>query len=319
MRIGPTFDLREAQPELVKKVVRLEWWSIGWLSSVVVVMALAMGSSGAMKTAFVEDLLSLVPPIIILASLKYRERGSSEAYPYGRRRVPDLAFMAAALALLAMGIYLLVEATLTLAHVEKPRIGATTLFGRELWAGWLMLAALVYSVVPPVVLGRLKRGPAEELHERALYADAELLRDDWQTGLAGMVGVIGVGVGYWWADAVAAGAIALSVVWDGVRHTRRVLQHLMEHTPTLVPDRNRDPLVDVLREAMQALDWVSDADVRLQEEGEVLSGEIYLVPKSDTDLVARCEEAREHAHRLHWRFHDLVVVPVREIDRRAPG
>lgn len=37
---------------------RLEWWTLGWMSSVVLVMWLVMGSSQAMKTALVEDVLS---------------------------------------------------------------------------------------------------------------------------------------------------------------------------------------------------------------------------------------------------------------------
>ena len=43
----------------LERAKRLAWWTLFWMSSVCVVMWLAMGSSQAMKTALVEDLLSL--------------------------------------------------------------------------------------------------------------------------------------------------------------------------------------------------------------------------------------------------------------------
>ena len=45
---------------------RLAWWTLGWMTSVVIVMGLAMGSSQAMRTAWIEDMLSLIPAISFL-------------------------------------------------------------------------------------------------------------------------------------------------------------------------------------------------------------------------------------------------------------
>ena len=41
-----------------------------------------------------------------------------------------------------------------------------------------------------------------------LYADAKMNKADWLTATAAMVGVVGIGVGLWWVDAVAAIAIS---------------------------------------------------------------------------------------------------------------
>ena len=46
----------------IAQIVRLEYWNIAWTLSVIVVMGVAMGGSQAMKTAWVEDTLGLVPP-----------------------------------------------------------------------------------------------------------------------------------------------------------------------------------------------------------------------------------------------------------------
>lgn len=310
MKVGPSFDPHSYQPDEVQKVVRLERWSIVWLGSIILVMALTMGSSQAMKTAFVEDLLSLVPPIALLCAIRYRRRGPSQSFPYGRRSAPDLAFLAASLALLALGAMLLIESLVTLFRREHPTFGSVLILGRPIWSGWLMMAALAYSAVPPVVLGRLKKRPASALHERALCADADMNAADWQTALAGIAGIIGIGLGLWWADAVAAALIALSITFDGLKNMRRVLQTLMHHSPMKLDEPSPDPLVARLHDELRMLPWVRDVGVRIREEGEVLCGEIYVVPHAAEVDVKACEEAAECARKLHWRFHDLVVVPV---------
>jgi len=53
---------RELPPELwetLRKARRLEWLTIAYLVSAVGLLALVLGSSQAMKTAWFEDLLSL--------------------------------------------------------------------------------------------------------------------------------------------------------------------------------------------------------------------------------------------------------------------
>ena len=48
----------------LRRAVRLEWWTLAWQASIVVVMFLVMGSSQAMKSAWTEDLPGLVSAIV---------------------------------------------------------------------------------------------------------------------------------------------------------------------------------------------------------------------------------------------------------------
>jgi len=59
---------------------------------------------------------------------------------------------------------------LTLVRFEHPSIGLIELFGQQIWLGWLMIAALVYSGLPPVLLGRAKMRLAAALHDKVLFA-----------------------------------------------------------------------------------------------------------------------------------------------------
>ena len=76
--------------EDLRRARRLEWWTLFWVSSVIAVMAFAMGSSQAMKTAFVEDLLSLIPAITFLIAAKLEPR-VNQIVSTLRRGEPDRA------------------------------------------------------------------------------------------------------------------------------------------------------------------------------------------------------------------------------------
>ena len=299
-------DKRDA----IRRAVHLEWWTLGSLTTIAVAMYLTMGSSQAMKTAWVEDLLSMVPPILFLVSIRVHDERPSARFPYGKRRIVMIAFLGAALALLALGGYLLLDALVKLAMREHPTIGTKVVFGHQVWLGWLMIAALAYSIVPPAVLGRLKKRPAESLHEKTLRADADMNKADWMTAAAAIAGVLGVGAGFWWADAVAAALISADIVWDGVKNTRSAVEDLIDRRPTKVDSAERDPIYDRLRELLLGLDWVRDADLRLRDEGHVVAGEAYVVPTDERDLLARLARAESALRDADWRVCDVAVVPM---------
>ena len=109
-------------------------------------------------------------------------------------------------------------------RAEHPPIGTVHLLGQTFWAGWLMIAAMVYTGIGPFVLGRLKLPLAEELHDKVLYADAEMQKADWMTAAGTIAGVLGIGIGLWWADSAAACSSPRSIVRDGWRNLHHAVQ-----------------------------------------------------------------------------------------------
>ncbi len=63
---------------------RLEWWTLFFLGTIVVAMYLSMGGSQAMKTAWIEDVLSMIPPVLFLIALRQRSKQPDARFPYGR-------------------------------------------------------------------------------------------------------------------------------------------------------------------------------------------------------------------------------------------
>ena len=315
---------RARSPELppnlkrtLRRARRLEWLTVAYMASAVVLLALVLGSSQAMKTAWIEDLLGLIPPVAFLVAMRFNTRGPTGRFPHGFHRIVSIAHLCSALALFVMGTYLLVESIIKLLSAEYPTINSIELFGQTIWLGWLMLPALAYSALPSVFLGRVKIPLAEELHNKVLYADAKMNKANWLTAGAAMVGVVGIGFGLWWADAAAAAIISLDITKDGVSNLRRALVDLMDQAPTTVDGDDADPLREELATMLQDLDWVDDVDLRLREEGQVYFGEALVVPLDETNITEKIEAALKQARDLDWRIYDLALVPVRELPKEG--
>ncbi len=313
------FELPRRLRSEQKRAERLEQLTIAYMVSAVVALGLTLGQSQAMKAAWIEDLLSLLPPMAFLIASHIRNWNANEKFPWGYHRSISIAYVFAALALLAMGGFVLFDSVLKLVKLEHPPIGVIQLFGEEIWLGWLMIAALVYSGVPPVLLGRAKLKLAHELHDKVLFADAEMNKADWMTASAAILGVLGIGIGLWWADGVAALFISVSIIHDGWKNVRAAVHDLMDARPRRHDAREFHPIVEQMEEELQKVRWVERGAVRLREEGHVFTGEVLVVPGDDKRLVERCEELAERLLALDWKVYDLVVVPVKEIDIPSPG
>ena len=319
MKSRAQFEMPPEKERLNQRAVRLEWLSIGFLLSITVVMYLVMGSSQAMKAAWLEDVLSLVAPIAFLIASRVRNREPNENFPYGYHRAVSIAFMVASLALLGIGLFMVYDASSKLIKMEHPTIGLVEIFGRQIWSGWLMIAALIYSALPPVILGRMKLPLARELHDKTLHADAATNKADWLTAVAGIFGILGIGIGWWWADGTAALFISLEVLRDGFSNVSSVVKDLMDQQPTTVDQNEPDQITERVLAEVKSLPWVRDAALRLREEGHLCTGELFVVPVDDDDLISRMGEASDTATRADWRVYDIVTMPVAslaDLDRR---
>ena len=177
-----------------------------------------------------------------------------------------------------MGTFLIIDSALVLITAEHPTIGTVQLFGQVFWLGWLMIGAMVLTGVPPVILGHLKMELADELHDKVLYADADMNKADWMTALGSIIGVTGIGLGLWWLDAVAALFIAVTILCDGIKNTRAAVTDLMDARAATFDDAKPHPVIDKINDYLRGLDWVADAGARVRDEGHVFHAEAFVVP-----------------------------------------
>jgi divalent metal cation (Fe/Co/Zn/Cd) transporter len=311
MRPVPAVEFPEREGAAFRRARRLEVISILYLASAAAFIYLVMGSSQAMRTSWLEDLISMVPPLAFLIASRIAVLKPSKKFPYGMHSAVSIGYLTSALALLGMGLFLLIEAGLKLAQGERVTIGGFELFGTTIWAGWPMLAALAYTGIPSFFLGRAKQKLAPIIHDKILYADAEMNRADWMAESAAAIGVIGAGFGFWWADPAAAGLVSLDILRDGVRNLRAAVTDLMDEMPkkTVEPDK-LDPLPGELERYLETLPWIEKAQVRMRENGHVFFGEAFVVPRSTDRIAEKVAEAAEKARKFNWRVGDLTVTPV---------
>lgn len=314
MTISRTFELPRDKQGAHRRAIRLEWITLFYTLSAVFFIYLTLGASQAMKAAWVEDMLGLLPPVAFLIADRVRDRAPNRRFPYGYHRAVSIAFAVSSIALFTMGALLFFDSVTKLISFEHPSIGVVQPFGEPVWLGWFMLPALVYSGVPAMILGRIKMPVARELHDKVLYADSKMNKANWLTAAAAMCGVIGIGIGWWWADGVAAAIISIDIIHDGITSLRSVVSDLMDRSPTTVATGAEDPVRSRIETELEKLKWVKVARARLREQGHVYFAEVSIVPSDQRGLVANLAEATEMIRSLDWKLHDVNLTPVQDLE-----
>lgn len=315
--VGRT-DLPAEQRHALKKAIRWEWATITYTVGTIALVALVVGNSQAMKTAWIEDMLSLIPQVAFLIALLFIRRPPTRAFPFGLHRMMGVGHLVAGVALLTIGGSLAVEAITGLISAEHPTIGTMQLLGFTFWQGWLMVAVMALIVVGPLIYGPAKLRLAPKLHNKLLYADADMARADWQTNAASIVGVLGIGAGLWWLDGVAALFISVGIVRDGIQNTRAAVRDLIDERARTHDDREPHPLIQEILAHIRRQPWVREAAVRMRDEGQVFHVEVFVVPvKARPPKVATLHAATKALTAIDWKIQDIVLIPVPELPDEA--
>ncbi|HKY83154.1 MAG TPA: cation transporter [Sphingobium sp.] len=299
------------------KAIRLEYWNIFWTITIVVAMGMVLGQSETMKTAWAEDTLGLVPPIMFLISAHLERKGRrSDRFPFGFERVNGLGFFVAAVALATVGALLLYNAVMALGAAEHASVGSIVLFGHDIWLGWLMIAAQLYSLIPPMIIGRKELPLAEKLNDKLLHTDALMNKANWLTGAAGLFGVLGLGLGWWWADSVAAGIISIDVLNDGIKALRSATAELVDGAPRALS--SADLSEDAQQLAKRIQDEFPDASIRLRETGRLIRAEVH-----GTHAPRQARHPRHYwpgSEERAWRLAQVSFIPpTREPEEKQGG
>lgn len=305
---SPHQRLPDEQHQALRRAIFWQAFTIAFTLMTIALVATVLGNSQSMKTAWIEDMLSLIPQVSYFIALLVIRRPATKRHPYGRHRAMAVGHLVAGVALLAVGATLAAESALGLIAGEQPTIGTVQLFGHTIWLGWLMVATMALIVVGPLIYGPHKLRVAPKLHNKLLFTDADMAKADWHTNAASIVGVLGVGVGLWWLDGAAAIFISVGIVLDGYRNTRVALSDLMDQRARTVDNSEPHPLRDQVIECALEHDWVRDAGVRVRDQGQVLHVELFVQPASDQIELTQLGALADSVRRIDWKLHDIVVV-----------
>jgi cation diffusion facilitator family transporter len=294
----------------LRKAHVLAWTSLAYNLSTIVLLFFVISGSQALKTEMTGEILSLIPPVLFLFGDRISRRPPNRLYPFGHERAVSAGYLGAAVALLLVGVYLMLDGGMKLAMREHPTIGGFALFGHLIWTGWLGIAVLLWSAIPAYFLGRTKRKCAEVLHDKTLAAGADINVADWQSAAAAIIGIIGVAFGLWWADSLAAVLISLEIIRSGWTEIRTALGDIMDRRPKTLDQKKDDPIPDKITEFLRRQPWIDDAVVRVRERGRELTAEAHVVPKSDQVSVEEISRIGKLACKIDPRLADVTIAPV---------
>ena len=290
------------------KMRRLSGVTLFYQVAAAALLGSVMGGSQAVKTEWLENALAIVPAAGVLLTYRVENKGADQRRPFGYHRAGTIAFLAAAFVLAGIGTYLCFDSLMKLIRGERPAIGGFTLFGHTFWHGWLMMGAMFVTAIPPVLLGRAKLPVARLIHDKPLYADADMNRANWMTNGAGIVGLGLVAWGLWWGDSLAALVISLDILRDGWTNVARSLSDVMDHHPVDIERDEEDPITGDVRRAVRALPFVADERVLLREHGRYLYAEIFIKPNRRLPPAAEASrQVRQAVMPLDWRLRHIVV------------
>ena len=297
----------QEQQSSLKKARVLEYVTILYQASIIFLMFKVLGTSQAMKTAWIEDCLSLIPPVCFLVSSYVSAKNPTRNYPFGFHRIGSILFLCAALSLLVVGGYLVFDSGMKLYERHHPTIGMKEFFGRDMWLGWWMMIVLLWGTFPPILLGRLKMKHVKPLNDKILFTDAKMNKADWLTAVAAIGGILGIGFGFWWADAAAAIIISVDILHDGWRQTNDAVTGLMNRAPKDV-DNGYSDLPQKVEAALNAFEWIEKAEVKLYESGNLIFGQGCAYVKSDDAVSAdKIRMATKKALETDWRLQDFAL------------
>lgn len=306
-------DADSALPEHIQqaaaRAMRLECWVIATRLSAVALLGLAAFDAHGVRAIWVRNILGLLPPLAFLLGQWIEQRPPDVRFPFGLYRANVLAHLVNGFLLTALALYVMGSAAHNLVIQTHPVVQFSSVAGARFWRGWLIILALVYAGMWPFILSRLRNPLAHVLHDKALLADSVAGRVAWLGALAATLGLLGIHAGVWWADYIAASAIGLVFLYFGMRISTQAALTLVDERPRTITGNAYDPLPEQIEKLLARYAWVESAEVRLRDEGRMLSGQALVRTSGEVD-TCEIQAAREAILSLNWRLHDFSLTPL---------
>ena len=189
---------------LLRRGLLLEYLTVGWniVEGLIAVAAGLMSGSIALVAFGVDSFVETISGLVLIWRLRTEERGQLD--DVALERVERRAEVLVGVAFLILAAYVAFESVRTLLAAEAPE------------ASPIGIILTAVSIVVMLWLARAKRETGEALGSRALIADSKQTRACWYLSAVALAGLaLNAVLGWWWADPIAALAIAVLLVREG--------------------------------------------------------------------------------------------------------
>jgi cation diffusion facilitator family transporter len=167
------------------------------------------------------SLIDLGATIMTYAAVRVSGKPADDEHHYGHDKIESVTALAETALLFLLSGIVVWEAGKRLVEHEAHAVDA------NIWAFGVIGASIVIDFFRARALSRTAKATQSE----ALEADALHFSSDLWASLAVLIGLGGVRLGIWWADSVAALAVAILVCVAGWRLGRRTIDTLTDTAP----------------------------------------------------------------------------------------
>ncbi len=198
-------------------------------------MTIAKGAVGistgslALLSEAGHSLIDFGATVMTYAAVRVSGKPADEEHHYGHGKIESVTALAETALLFILSGIVIWEAVKRLVWHEPHVVDA------NIWAFAVIIGSIVIDFFRARALTRIAKATGSE----ALEADALHFSSDLWASLAVLIGLGGVSLGIWWADTVAAFAVAVLVLVAGWRLGRRTIDTLTDTAPAGSADKIR--------------------------------------------------------------------------------
>lgn len=247
-------------------------------------IALLSGSVALLGDAL-HNLSDVSTSILVFVGFRASRKVPTERYPYGYERAEDLA---------GIGVALVIWGSAAVAAFES--VNKLLRHGGTGYVGWGIAAALV-GIAGNQLVARYKLVVGKRIRSATMVADAKHSWLDALSSAGAMLGLIGVALGWGWADAAAGIVVTGFICHVGWEVTSDIAHRLLDGV---------DPEIITTAEAVAAtVPGVTHAHARARWTGRTLRVEVEGFLDPQTPLAAADRIGRLVAEALAPRIPDM--------------
>lgn len=197
------------------RAVALSALGLALTGGIELALALFTGSVALLGDAL-HNLADVSTSVVVFIGFRVSKRPPSPGHPYGYERAEDLAGLGIALVIWGSAVFAGYESWHKLvSHAGTAHLGVG------------MGAALV-GMVGNFAVARYKAHVARRIQSVTMAAEAQHSWLDMLSSAGALLGLVGVALGYRWADPLAGCAVTLFICHVGYEVTEKVVHHLMD-------------------------------------------------------------------------------------------
>lgn len=255
------------------------------VTGLVELMIAVLSGSVALLGDALHNLSDVSTSVLVFVGFRASCKAPTERYPYGFERAEDLA---------GVGVALMIWASAIVAGIES--VSKLLQHGMTQHVGWGIAAAAV-GIAGNQLVARYKLIVGRRIQSATMIADAKHSWLDALSSTGALIGLMGVAVGWPWADAVAGIVVTGFICHVGWEVTSDIGHRLLDGV---------DPVVLATAEEVAAkAAGVVHAHARARWSGRTLRVEVEAWVDQDTTVAAADRIGRVVADRLAGQLPEM--------------